>query len=155
MMDHETGEVLAHVGGREYAHSQYDFIESGRRPLGTGFFPFVYASAFDNGYHPATMVMDQRLDARKLQIGGDLVGVVGEWGMEVSNPEYKRTQITSRKSLALSKIAATFELGQKVGLSQVVKTADGFGLDIPSEPLLNRMLFGFDQVSLPLSLIHI
>lgn len=149
MMDHETGEVLAHVGGREYAHSQYDFIESGRRPLGTGFFPFVYASAFDNGYHPATMVMDQRLDARKLQIGGDLVGVVGEWGMEVSNPEYKRTQITSRKSLALSKIAATFELGQKVGLSQVVKTADGFGLDIPSEPLLNRMLFGFDQVSLP------
>lgn len=149
MMDHETGEVLAHVGGREYAHSQYDFIESGRRPLGTGFFPFVYASAFDNGYHPATMVMDQRLDARKLQIGGDLVGVVGEWGMEVLNPEYKRTQITSRKSLALSKIAATVELGKKVGLSQVVKTADGFGLDIPSEPLLNRVLVGFDQVSLP------
>ena len=149
MMDHETGEVLAHVGGREYAHSQYDFIESGRRPLGTGFFPFVYASAFDNGYHPATMVMDQRLDARKLQIGGDLVGVVGEWGMEVLNPEYKRAQITSRKSLVLSKIAATVELGKRVGLSQVAKTADGFGLDIPTEPLLNRMLVGFDQVSLP------
>jgi len=58
MIDHETGEVIAHVGGRDYAHSQYDFITSGRGPLGTAFFPFVYASAFDSGRHPATLVVD-------------------------------------------------------------------------------------------------
>jgi membrane carboxypeptidase/penicillin-binding protein len=44
MTDHETGEVLAHVGGRDYADAPFDFIEQGRRPAGTAFFPFIYAA---------------------------------------------------------------------------------------------------------------
>jgi penicillin-binding protein 1A len=147
MVDHETGEVIAHVGGRDYAHSQYDFIENGKRPLGTAFFPFVYASSFENGNHPATILTDEQMDLRKLQVGG-LEGVAGEWGMEVTNPGYEG-QITSRRALAVSKIAATVELGQKVGLSRIHETASEFGLEIPGEDLLNRMLVGFDKVSMP------
>jgi len=147
MIDHETGEVIAYVGGRDYAHSQYDFIESGRRPLGTGFFPFVYASSFENGRHPATLVVDEQMDVRKLQVGGDLEGVVAEWGMEVINPKYEGS-ITSRRALGTSKIAATVELGQEVGLSNVLKTAESFGFDLPTDKLLNRMLVGFDKVSM-------
>lgn len=147
MVDHETGEVIAHVGGRDYAHSQYDFIENGRRPLGTAFFPFVYASAFENGESPATILTDEQMDLRKLQVGG-LVGVAGEWGMEVSNPEYEGP-ITARRALAVSKIAATVEMGRKVGLSKIHATARQFGLGIPGDDLLNRMLVGFDKVSMP------
>ena len=147
MIDHETGEVIAHVGGRDYADSQYDFIVSGRRPLGTGFFPFVYASAFENGRHPATLVVDEQMEVRKLQVGGDLEGVVGEWGMEVSDPEYEG-KITSRRALGVSKIAATVELGQEVGLRNVVKTGEGFGFDLPTQKILNRTLVGFDQVNM-------
>jgi membrane peptidoglycan carboxypeptidase len=146
MVDHETGEVIAHVGGRDYSHSQYDFIESGSRPLGTAFFPFVYATAFENGRHPATMVMDEQMDLRKLQVGG-LEGVVGEWGMEVINPGYEKL-ITSRRALEVSKIAATVELGQDVGLSKVLQTTGFFGFDLTSDNLLNRMLVGFDKVSM-------
>ncbi len=146
MVDHETGEVIAHVGGRDFAHSQYDFIESGSRPLGTAFFPFVYATAFENGRHPATLVMDEQMDLRKLQVGG-LEGVVGEWGMEIVNPGYEKS-ITSRRALGVSKIAATVELGQDVGLSNVLQTAGNFGFDLPSDKLLNRMLVGFDKVSM-------
>jgi penicillin-binding protein 1A len=43
MVDHSTGEVLAHVGGRNYAEAPFDFIERGERPLGTAFFPFLYS----------------------------------------------------------------------------------------------------------------
>lgn len=146
MVDNETGEVIAHVGGRDYADSQYDFVMDGRAPLGTGFFPFVYASAFENGRHPATLVVDEQLDVRKLQVGS-LEGVVGEWGMEVENPGYEGT-ITSRRALGVSKIGATVQLGQKVGLSNVHKTAENFGFNLPSEKLLNRTLVGFDQVSM-------
>ena len=39
MVDPDTGNVLAYVGGRDYAHSQYDFIELGRRPFGTAYLP--------------------------------------------------------------------------------------------------------------------
>ena len=146
MVDHETGEVIAHVGGRDYRHSQYDFIESGKRPLGTAFFPFVYASAFENGNHPATMLVDERMDLRRLQVGG-LVGVAGEWGMEVPKPGYEG-KITSRRALAVSKIAATVQLGTKVGLGKVLETAGQFGLGLSDGDLLNRMLVGFDKVGM-------
>ena len=40
-----TGAVIAHVGGREFRNSTYDFIESGRRPIGTAFLPcLLYTS---------------------------------------------------------------------------------------------------------------
>ncbi|HEY1121285.1 MAG TPA: transglycosylase domain-containing protein, partial [Haloferula sp.] len=41
MIDHQTGEVLAYVGGRSYEEAPYDVIEMGRRPLGTAFLPFL------------------------------------------------------------------------------------------------------------------
>ncbi|OYV04536.1 MAG: hypothetical protein CFE26_16360, partial [Verrucomicrobiales bacterium VVV1] len=44
LIDHQNGDVLAHVGGRDYAQVPFDFIEMGRRPLGTAFFPFLYAA---------------------------------------------------------------------------------------------------------------
>jgi len=141
MIDHETGEVIAHVGGRDYAHSQYDF-----GPLGTAFFPFVYASAFDSGRHPATLVVDERMDLRKVGVGGT-EGVVGEWGMEIDNPEYEGL-ITSRRALGVSKIGSTVELGQTVGLKNVVKTGRDFGFDLPVDGILNRTLVGFDKVSM-------
>jgi penicillin-binding protein 1A len=92
------------------------------------------------------MVMDEQMDLRKLQVGG-LEGVVGEWGMEVINPGYEKL-ITSRRALEVSKIAATVELGQDVGLSKVLQTTGFFGFDLTSDNLLNRMLVGFDKVSM-------
>lgn len=68
--------------------------------------------------------------------------------MEITNPGYEG-KITSRRALAMSKIAATVELGQKIGLSKVHAVAENFGLKLPSEKLLNRMIVGFDNVSMP------
>ncbi len=147
MVDHTTGEVLVHVGGRDYGQSQYDFVELGRRPLGTALFPFIYAAAFENGMSPATQLVDEQLNARQLMVGG-MEGVVGEWGMEVPNPHYEG-QITARRALNSSKISATVGLGINLGLSKVVGMAKDFGIDISREKLLNRLLVGWDLVSLP------
>ena len=147
MVDHTTGEVLVHVGGRDYAHSQYDFVELGRRPLGTALFPFIYAAAFENGLNPASQLLDEQLNARQLMVGG-MEGVVGEWGMEVREPNYEG-EITARRGLNSSKISATVGMGVKLGLGKVVGMAKDFGIDISSEKLLNRLLVGWDLVSLP------
>ncbi|MGJ8697251.1 MAG: transglycosylase domain-containing protein [Verrucomicrobiaceae bacterium] len=147
MVDHTSGEVLAHVGGRDYRHSQYDFVELGRRPLGTAFFPFVYAAAFERGWNPAAPLLDEHLNNRQLMVGGT-EGVVGEWGMEVSPPRYEK-QVTARRGLNSSKIGATVRLGIEVGLESVAETASAFGLEAAEDRLLNRMLVGWDGMSLP------
>ncbi len=147
-VDHVTGEAVAHVGGRNYAHSQYDFVELGRRPLGTGFFPIVHASALEKGRTPATPVMDAQMNNRLLMVGG-LEGVVGEWGMEIPNPEYSQRNITARQALIDSKIAASVRLGIDVGLSQVMENAKEFGFNFPEEKLFNRNLVGWNPASVP------
>lgn len=147
MLDHTSGEVLAHVGGRDYRHSQYDFVELGRRPLGTAFLPFVYSAALESGRTPASLLLDEQLNNRQLMVGGT-EGVVGEWGMEVIDPPYEG-QITSRRALSASKVGPTVRLGIDLGLDTVAASAKNYGLAVNEERLLNRMLVGWDAVSLP------
>ena len=96
MVDHDTGEVLAHVGGRDYAQVPYDFIELGKRPLGTAFFPFIYAAGFEHGLTPATLVEDEPMDNRSVMVGGR-EGILGEWGMEVPSPVYQGKDSRARR----------------------------------------------------------
>jgi membrane peptidoglycan carboxypeptidase len=88
MIDHDTGEVLAHVGGRDYSQVPFDFIELGKRPLGTAFFPYIYAAGLSGSQTPATLIEDEPMDNRAVMIGGR-EGILGEWGMEISSPTYE------------------------------------------------------------------
>lgn len=146
MIDSDTGNVLAYVGGRDYAHSQYDFIQLGRRPLGTAYLPMVYAASLESGRHPCTTVEDEAMDARAVMVGGQ-EGILGEWGMEILNPQYEG-RITSKRALSSSKLAATVRLGRELGLEEVADRARKFGLSVGEGELLNRMLVGYDSVSL-------
>ena len=146
MLDHDTGEVLAHVGGRDYAQVPYDFIELGKRPLGTAFFPFIYAAGLSGNQTPATIVEDEPIDNRNVMIGGQ-EGILGEWGMEVSAPTYEG-KITARAALENSKIAATVRFAGQTGLQRVVDTSVAFGLPLQKAELLPRLAVGFEEVSM-------
>ncbi len=146
MIDHETGDVLAHVGGRDYAQVPYDFIEQGKRPLGTAFFPYIYAAGLRNGQTPASLVEDTAMDNRAVMIGGR-EGILGEWGMEVSSPTYQG-QIPVREALEQSKIAATVRFASQTGLQKVVETSVAFGLPLAKAELLPRLAVGFEEVPL-------
>lgn len=155
--DCDTGAVLAHVGGREFLHSSYDFIESGRRPTGTAFLPVVYAAAFERDRSPATLLDDLPMSAREVALGGSS-GILGEWGAETRTPIYESKitgekalqehKITSRKALRDSKIAATVRLGVDVGITSVAAQAKSFGLPLESGEMLARLLLGWEQNSL-------
>lgn len=146
MMDHETGEVLAHVGGRDYAQVPYDFIELGKRPLGTAFFPYIYATGLANGLTPAAVVEDEPMDNRAVMVGGR-EGILGEWGMEIPSPVYEG-RITARKALEESKIAATVRFAGITGLQKVVDAAVNFGFPFQKAELLPRLAVGFEEVSM-------
>jgi len=151
MIDSKTGGVLAHVGGRNYSHNQFDFIEGGVRPLGTAFFPFLYTAAFEAGLNPATLIDDEPMNAVYLGIGGG-EGIVGEWGMEIMDPSYEEREITARQAFKASKIAASARLGNEVGLENIAKTAKNFGMELGDDgKLLSRVMMGWDAVSIPIA----
>ena len=146
MVDHETGEVLAHVGGRDYAQVPYDFIEAGKRSLGTAFFPFIYTAGLQAGLTPSTILEDEPMDNRSVMVGGR-EGILGEWGMEVSSPVYEG-KIPLRTALEKSKIGATVRLTDQTGLKRVVDMACAFGFPLQKAELLRRLAVGFEEVSM-------
>ncbi len=64
-IDPLNGEILAYVGGKNFfdeeSDGQVDVLMSYRQP-GSSFKPFVYASAFEQGYAPATVLFDVETD---------------------------------------------------------------------------------------------
>ena len=129
MVDHETGEVLAHVGGRDYAQVPYDFIETGQTPAGHRVFPVhLCRRAWSTASRPATIVEDEPMDNRSVMVGGR-EGILGEWGMEVPSPVYEG-KIPAREALEHSKIGATVRFADQTGLQRVVDTACAFGLPL-------------------------
>jgi penicillin-binding protein 1A len=57
-MDPHTGRVLALVGGFSFAQSQFDRAIQAQRQPGSSFKPIIYTTALDNGYMPASIVVD-------------------------------------------------------------------------------------------------
>lgn len=146
MMDHESGEVLVHVGGRDYAQVPYDFIEQGQRPLGTAFFPFLYSLGLAGKHTPVSILEDEPMDNRAVMISGR-EGILGEWGMEVSSPVYEG-RITLRQAFENSKIAATVRLGTEIGIEQVIDAARIFGFPMQDAEVFPRVTLGWEPVSL-------
>ena len=112
-VDNATGGVLVYVGGRSFERDNFDILQFGRRPMGTAMLPFLYMSAFENGYSPCSRLVDDALDNRLAGIGGS-EGVLGEWGMEVDKGRYLDS-VTARQALEWSKIAASARLGIALG----------------------------------------
>ncbi len=146
MVDHSTGEVLAHVGGRDYAEVPFDFIEMGTRPLGTAFYPFLYSAGLADKHTPASTLDDEPMDNRAVMIGGR-EGILGEWGMETGSPKYEG-QITLRRAFEDSKIAATVRLGAEVGLQRVIDAGVAFGFPMEDSEPLPRVSVGWEPASL-------
>mgnify|MGYP006271861061 CR=1 FL=1 len=57
-MDPHTGRVLAMAGGFSYWKSAFNRVTQAERQPGSSFKPFVYAAALENGYTPASKVLD-------------------------------------------------------------------------------------------------
>ena len=131
LIDNQTGAVLAQVGGRSFQHSMFDRTDLGRYRTGTVFKPFVYASAFEKGFFPGTLLEDSPMNNSMVMVGGTS-GILGEWGTENPTNVYDNS-VTARQALAKGKNAATIRMGTKAGLENVVHTAEMAGLDFQGD----------------------
>ncbi|MEM9478346.1 MAG: transglycosylase domain-containing protein [Verrucomicrobiota bacterium] len=146
MIDNVSGGIIALVGGRDYKDSEFNRAFRAFRPSGTAFKPFVYATAFENGYFPGSPLKDDVIDNQRVMIGGQ-TGILGEWGGENDAPEYEGV-IPARHALVHSKNAATVRLGMKVGLSKVIDLSRKAGMTGKPTHKFNRTFLGSSEVSL-------
>ncbi len=144
-IDNETGGILVLVGGRDFEHNQYDRALQSKRPAGTAMLPFVYATAFEQGMFPGSLVEDSPLDNRAVMIGGT-TGILGEWGPESADNRYEGA-MTARQALAKSKNGATVRIGMEAGLDDVLKLCRAAGIRSSLRPYPATLL-GSSEVTL-------
>src|SRR5438094_7913882 len=104
-LNNETGGILVLVGGRDFEHNQYNRALQAKRLAGTVMLPLVYATAFEQGMFPGSLVEDSPLDNRAVMIGG-MTGMLGEWGAESADNRYEGTR-SERQGRGKSKHATT------------------------------------------------
>ena len=136
-MDVHTGRVLAMQGGFSYQHSVFNRATQAMRQPGSSFKPFVYASALDSGYTPATIVVDAPIELNTPQ---------GLWtpqnaGRQFYGPTPLRTGIEQSRNLM------TIRLAQEVGMNTVAEYAERFGVYDHMNQVLAASL-GSDETTL-------
>ncbi len=57
-VDSSSGDILAMVGGVDYKKSSFNRVTMSRRQPGSSFKPFIYQTALDMGYNPASKLTD-------------------------------------------------------------------------------------------------
>ena len=141
-----SGDILALVGGYDYAHSQFDRATQSRRQPGSAFKPLVYGTALsladESGhprYTPASIVHD-----RPKVYTDHRSGFV--WKPENYEREFYGP-ITLRKALAKSVNNATLQLCDEIGIGSVIRYARRLGIRAPLETSLATAL-GTNGVSL-------
>ncbi|SDY01241.1 penicillin-binding protein 1A [Citreimonas salinaria] len=117
-MDANTGRVIAMQGGFSYQDSVFNRATQAQRQPGSSFKPFVYASALDSGYTPATIVVDAPIEVDTAQ---------GVWRpRNASNRFYGPTPL--RTGIERSRNLMTIRLAQEVGMDTVATYAERFGV---------------------------
>jgi len=120
-MDPHTGRVLAMSGGFSYASSQFDRAMQAMRQPGSTFKPFVYAAALDNGYTPASKVLDAPFEM-------DMGPGQGIWRPENFEVGEYLGEATLRRGLELSHNLMTVRLAAQMGMDKVAPLAEGMGV---------------------------
>jgi len=138
-IDPHTGEVLALVGGRNYGMSQLNHAIA-KRPTGSIFKPFVYATAINSAVNgtPLTFGADQQEGSESHSAVFTPATLVDDspvsiaYGDQVYEPRnYHDTyngEVTARYALALSLNNATVRVGQAVGFDKVAALAKSAGI---------------------------
>jgi len=113
-MDNTTGDVLAMVGGRDYALSQFNRATQSERQTGSSFKPYVYTAAVEDGVKPTDIIVD---------------GPVSFGGYTPHNYEndYKGA-MTIENAFAESRNIPALKLAARVGIHKVIDLVHRFGV---------------------------
>tara|TARA_B100001121_G_scaffold243682_1_gene218292 strand:+ start:1746 stop:4139 length:2394 start_codon:yes stop_codon:yes gene_type:complete len=114
-----SGEILALVGGYNFRNSQFNRAIQAKPQLGSNFKPFLYAAAFENGFNPASIIVDSPLvfDDQNLE---------EIWRpRNASGKFYGPTRL--REALVQSRNVVSVKLLQEVSIKNTKKALEKYG----------------------------
>ena len=124
VMEPNSGKVMAMQGGFSHSASGFNRALQANRQPGSLFKPFVYLAALKNGYNPNSIIVDAPISVKQLS---------GVWRPQNASDKWFGVA-PLRKGLEYSRNLMTVRLAKAVGMTEVKKYAELFGLyeDMPS-----------------------
>jgi penicillin-binding protein 1A len=118
-MDNTSGDVLAMVGGRDFALSQFNRATQAERQTGSSFKPYVYAAAVEEGARATDIIVDAPTS-------------FGSYTPHNYENDFKGA-MTLTSAFAESRNIPAVKLAARVGIRKVIDMVHRFGVtaDIP------------------------
>jgi penicillin-binding protein 1A len=113
-IDNTTGDVLAMVGGRDWALSEFNRATQAERQTGSSFKPYVYTAAIEDGAKPSDVIVDAPVSFAGYaphNYEGDFKGAM-----------------TLTTAFAESRNVPAVKLAARVGIRKVIEVAHRFGI---------------------------
>ena len=119
-IDNTSGDVLAMVGGRDFAVSQFNRATQAERQVGSSFKPYVYTAAMEDGAKPTDIIVDAPVN-------------FGGYAPHDYENDFKGA-MTLQNAFAESRNVPAVKLAARVGIKKVIDLAHKFGVtsDIPA-----------------------
>jgi penicillin-binding protein 1A len=117
-VDNSTGEVLAMVGGRDFALSQFNRATQSQRQVGSSFKPYVYTTAIEAGAKPSDIIVDGPTTFPTPN---------GPYTPHNYEADYKGP-MTLLNAFAESRNIPALKLADRYGIRKVIETAHRFGI---------------------------
>jgi penicillin-binding protein 1A len=141
-LDPNDGAIAALVGGFDYFDNKFNRVTQAQRQPGSGFKPFMYSAALENGFTPATIVMDAPI-------------VYDDSGQEkIWRPENVEKSFSGptrlREALVHSRNLVTVRVVRQLGIDNAISYAEKFGFNPDEMPKDMTIALG----SLPASPLH-
>lgn len=115
-----TGEIAAMIGGYNFKKSEFNRTTQGKRQPGSAFKPIIYTAALDNGFTPASIIVDA-------PIVYDDPTIDFEWKPQNYGGKFYGDTIF-RECLILSRNIPTIKIVQQLGLDKVIEYAKKMGI---------------------------
>ena len=125
-VDNNNGEILAMVGGRDFATSQFNRATQAQRQVGSSFKPYVYTTAIENGAKPTDIVVDEPTS----------FPTPSGWYTPHNYEKDYRGPMTLTNAFAESRNIPALKLAHKYGIQNVIATAHRFGITSNIPPYL-------------------
>jgi penicillin-binding protein 1A len=125
-MDNSNGEVLAMVGGRDFALSQFNRATQAERQVGSSFKPYVYTTAIEAGAKPTDIIVDAPTTFPTPN---------GPYTPHNYEADFKGS-MTLLNAFAESRNIPALKLADRYGIRKVIETAHRFGITSTIPPFL-------------------
>ena len=138
-LDPDDGGIAALVGGFDYFTNKYNRVTQAKRLPGSGFKPFLYSAALENGFTPASTLLDA-----PFVLEGQ--GIESSWRPENSHGVFGGpTRL--REALAFSRNLVTIRLLREMGTPYAIDYVTRFGFDKRAMPQNLTLALGTLQVT--------